>query len=304
MGLITTTTRDVRVQAATTSARDYLALTKPRHVLPSTLTAWIAMALAAGGSLPAGRVIGTLVGTALAIAASHAYNALLEKDLDALMDRTRGRPLPAGRIAPRPAFIYATALSFASLAVVYLAANLLASGLALAGILFYALVYTYWAKRRTPWNTLIGGVAGGVPPLIGWAAATGTLDWPAFILFSVMVVWQPLHFFALSLLVADDYRRAGFPMVVAVQGEQATLRQIVVYSVMLVVLSLLLHLLGTAGTLYLSVALALGAVYVGAAVKAARRGPAEAKIWGRWLLRYAFLYLTVLLLAAVLDRTV
>src|SRR5690554_1393496 len=183
MGLITTTTSDARVATATASARDYLALTKPRHVLPSTLTAWIAMALAAGGSLPAVRVIGTLVGTALAIAASHAYNALLEKDLDALMDRTRDRPLPAGRIAPRPAFIYATALSLASLVVVYLAANLLAAVLALGGILFYALVYTCWAKRRTPWNTLIGGVAGGIPPLIGWAAATEALAWPALVLF-------------------------------------------------------------------------------------------------------------------------
>ncbi|BAS25966.1 heme o synthase [Limnochorda pilosa] len=289
---------------ASGSLRDYLAVTKPRHVIPSTLTAWIGMALALDRPLPAGLVVATLAGTALAVAASHVFNAVLDRDLDALMERTRDRPLPAGRIRVLHALAYATGMAVAALAVVAWGANGLAALLTLGGILFYAGVYTYWLKRRTPWNTLVGGVAGGIPPLIGWAAATGTLSWPAAVLFLIMVVWQPLHFFALSLLVADDYRRAGFPMVVAVQGEQATLNQIAVYSAVLLVLSVLLHLVGVAGATYLAVALVLGAVYVGAALRAVRGGPEQARFWGRWLLRYALVYLTVLLIVAVLDRTV
>lgn len=288
----------------TASTRDYVALTKPRHVLPSTLTAWIAMQLAPHDQLPPALVVATLAGTALAIAGAHVYNAILDRDLDALMERTRERPLPSGRVPLSHAVALGTALSAASVAVMAFLVNGLAALLTFAGIFLYVVVYTFWLKRRSPWNTLAGGVSGGAPPLIGWAAATGSLSWPAWVLFGIMVVWQPLHFFALSLKVADDYRRAGFPMVVVVHGEQATLNQIVVYSAILAVLAPLLTVLGVTGTLYLALAVVLSAIYVAAALRAAREGPARAEAWGRWLLRYAFFYLTILLLTAVLDRTV
>ncbi|MFO7254966.1 MULTISPECIES: heme o synthase [Limnochorda] len=297
-------TTAVRATGTTTSLRDYIALTKPRHVLPSTLTTWVGMALAAPGPLPARLVAATLAGTALAIAGAHVYNAILDRDLDGLMDRTRHRPLPSGRVAVWQAAVWGTVLSAASLAIMLLLVNGLAALLTVAGIFLYVVVYTFWLKRRSPWNTLAGGFSGGAPPLIGWAAASGSLSWAAGVLFGIMVVWQPLHFFALSLKVADDYRRAGFPMVVVVHGEQATLNQIVVYSLILAILAPLFTPLGVTGTAYLVVALALSGIYVAAAVRAAREGPARAKFWGTWLLRYAFIDLTLLLVTAVLNRTV
>lgn len=282
--------------------RDYLLVVKPQHVIPSTLTAWVGMALAPSGPLPARLVAATLAGTALAVAAAHVFNALEERDVDALMSRTVDRPLAAGRMPAAHAAAYGAALAVASLAVMAAGVNLLAAVLTVAGILVYDVVYTRWLKRRTPWNTLVGGVAGGIPPLIGWAAATGTLGWPAAVLFSMMVVWQPLHFFALSLLVAEDYRRAGLPMVVVVHGEQATLRQIAAYAVALTALSLVLHLVGVAGYVYLVCAAVLGTVYVAAAVRAVQRGPAEARSRARWLLRYSFFYLTVIFAVALADK--
>lgn len=285
------------------SIRDYVALVKPQHVLPSTFTAWVGMLLAPGGSLLPERVIVTLAGTALAIAGAHVFNAILDRDLDALMERTRARPLPSGRVPVRHAWVLGTVLLALSVLMLALLVNTPAALLTLAGILIYVVVYTAWLKRRSPWNTLAGGFSGGAPPLIGWAAATGSLSWPALVLFAIMVVWQPLHFFALSLKVADDYRRAGFPMVVVVHGEQATLNQIVVYCTIAAVLAPLLTILGVTGTVYLVVALVLSAIYLVAAIRAAREGPARAEYWGRRLLRYALTYLTVLLLAAVLDRT-
>ena len=260
------------------------------------------MAMGAPGALPAGLVAGTLVATALAVASAHVFNALLERDVDALMARTERRPLASGRLAVSHAVTYGALLGLASLALMAACANPLAVALTVAGILAYDLVYTLWLKRRTPWNTLVGGVAGGIPPLIGWAAAAGSLSWAAAVLFLMMVVWQPLHFFALSLLVADDYRRAGLPMVVVVHGPQATLNQIVGYATILMMLSVALHATGAAGPLYLLTALGLGAVYVAAALRAARRGPAEAETRGRWLLRYSFFYLTALLTMALVDR--
>ena len=286
----------------TTRLRDYLLVTKPQHVIPSTLTAWVGLALAASEPVPAGRVVATLVGTALAVAAAHVFNALLERDADALMSRTVDRPLASGRMPTSHAAVWGGVLALVSVAIMALGVNALAAGLTVAGIGVYDLVYTRWLKRRTPWNTLVGGVAGGIPPLVGWAAATGTLAWPAVVLFSMMVVWQPLHFFALSLLVADDYRRAGFPMVVVVHGEQATLNQIAAYATVMTGLSLLLHLLGVTGWVYLAAALVLGTVYVVAAVRAALRGPAEARTRGRWLLRYSFFYLIVIFTIALADR--
>ncbi len=282
--------------------RDYLVVTKPQHVIPSTLTAWVGLALAASGPVPGGRVAATLAGTALAVAAAHVFNALLERDVDALMSRTVDRPLASGRMAASHAAAYGGVLALLSVVIMAAAVNALAAGLTVAGIVAYDLVYTRWLKRRTPWNTLVGGVAGGIPPLIGWAAATGSLAWPAVVLFSMMVVWQPLHFFALSLLVADDYRRAGLPMVVVVHGEQATLDQIAAYATIMTGLSVSLHLLGVTGWIYLAAALVLGAVYVGAAVRAARRGTAEARTRGRWLLRYSFFYLTVIFAIALVDK--
>lgn len=260
------------------------------------------MMLGAEGALPGGLVVATLGGTALAVAAAHVFNAWIERDLDALMQRTVERPLASGRMRASRALAYGAALAMASLGLLAWAVSVPAALLALAGIVTYDVVYTWWLKRRTPWNTLVGGIAGGVPPLVGWVAATGTLSWPAVVLFLMMVVWQPLHFFALSLLVADDYRRVGLPMVVVVHGEQGALNQIVAYAAAITGLSVALHVVGVTGYVYLAAAAVLGATYVRAALQAARRGPAEATSRGRWLLRYSFVYLTVLFAVALADK--
>ena len=280
------------------SPRDYLTLTKPRIMVLLLLTAAGGMFVGAAGVPPLGLLAATLGGLALACGGASALNHLLERDVDARMRRTARRPVAAGRIAPARALEFGVALSALSFVVLASFVNVLAALLAVVGNLFYVLVYTRVLKRSTPQNIVIGGAAGAVPPVVGWAAATGDLALPALFLFLIVFYWTPPHFWALALLIKRDYEEARIPMLPVVKGERETARSILRYSVVLVAISLLPVATRTLGPLYLVSALALGAVFL--ALAAALRldaTPARA----RRLFTYSLAYLALLFVAMAVD---
>ena len=278
--------------------RDYLTLTKPRIMVLLLLTAVGGMFVGAGGVPSAGLLAATVAGLALACGGASALNHVLDRDLDARMRRTSARPVAAGRVAPGRALEFGIALSALSFVLLASFVNVLAALLALAGNLFYVLVYTGYLKRSTPQNIVIGGAAGAVPPVVGWAAATGNLALPALLLFLVVFVWTPPHFWALALLVKRDYEAARVPMLPVVRGERETARAIVRYSVALVAISVLPFAFGALGAVYLAGALALGAVFLALAVALERvTTPARA----RRLFSYSLAYLALLFVAMAVD---
>lgn len=229
---------------------DYITLTKPRITLLVLVTTAAAFWVAARDFSLEVLVI-TLGGTGLASSAAGVFNCLFDRDVDALMARTRTRPLPAGRVQPGAAALWGSLLLLASVMILALGANLLAAGLALFAVLFYTFVYTLWLKRASPWCTEIGGIAGAMPPLIGWAAATGRIDAPALVLFGILLLWQPPHFWALALGRVEEYRMAGLPILPVVYGDGATHRRTVFYTLALLPMSLALYYpLGTTGLVY------------------------------------------------------
>src|SRR5919198_4598364 len=250
-------------------AGDYLEMTKPKVQSLLLFTTVTTMYVAGTPSL--GRVLLTCLGGALASGGAGAINHCLDRDIDASMTRTARRPVPSGRVSPGAAFAYGVALGVASFALLALTVNLLAAILALCGLLGYVLVYTVWLKRRTPQNIVIGGAAGAVPPLVGWAAVTGRVDPAALYLFAIVFYWTPPHFWALSLLMKDEYARVGVPMMPVVRGEAETRRQILLYTCLLGVLTLLPVAFGFFGAIYAVVALGLGAAFVVLAVRLQRR---------------------------------
>jgi heme o synthase len=282
--------------------RDYVALTKPRIMSLLLVTGFCAMIAGARGWPGTGRAAAAMVGLALACGGASALNHFLDRDIDPLMgERTSSRPVASGRVAPSRALEFGLALTAFSFVLLASAVNLLTAGLALAGNLFYVLVYTRWLKRSTPQNIVIGGAAGAVPPLVGWTAATGHLGIAALLLFAVVFVWTPPHFWALALLIRDNYARAGVPMLPVVRGERATARQIVLYSFGLVAATLLPWAWGGAGPLYVVCALALGAVFVWLAERLLRETtPRRAML----LFHYSLLYLALLFAALALDAVV
>ncbi len=278
---------------------DYVALTKPRIMILLLVTALAAMLIAAPGQVSPWVIIATLVGGALASGSASAVNQLLERDIDALMARTRRRPVAAGRVEPAFALAFAILLGFVAFAVLSVFVNLLSAVLAIGGLVFYVLVYTVWLKRITPQNIVIGGAAGAVPPLVGWAAATGRIELPALILFLIVFLWTPPHFWALSLYRRDDYARAGVPMLPVVAGDEVTRRQIVIYTVVLVTASLLLSPFGGMGWVYTVAAVVCGGLFVGLAVDTWRQKTARSAVR---LFGYSILYLGLLFGAMVADR--
>ena len=214
--------------------RDYLTLTKPRVMSLLLLTGACGMVVGERGIPPAGRFAAMLLGLALACGGASALNHLLDRDIDQQMKRTAGRPVASGRVVPPRALEFGLALSAGSFVLLSSLVNPLTAGLALAGNLFYVLVYTRWLKRSTAQNIVIGGAAGAVPPLVGWAAATGNMSVAAIVLFVIVFVWTPPHFWALALLIKRDYAAAGVPMLPVVRGDAAAARQILVYSLGLV----------------------------------------------------------------------
>src|SRR3954468_23060066 len=263
---------------------DYITLTKPKVQLLLLLTTITTMYVA--GDPSPGLVAITVIGGFLSAGGAGAFNHFYDRDIDAQMGRTASRPVPSGRISPRAALIYAFSLQAASFLILATAANVLAACLALAGFVWYTLVYTVWLKRRSPQNIVIGGAAGAVPPLVGWGGGTGGVAPPplggggavpgsvapaALYLFAIVFYWTPPHFWALSLLMKDEYARVGVPMMPVVHGEAETRRQIVLYTLLLTLLTLLPVVFGFFGALYGVAAAALGAAFITLALRVQRR---------------------------------
>jgi protoheme IX farnesyltransferase len=276
--------------------RDLVALTKPKVQSLLLLTTVSSMEIA--GSPSAGKVALTCLGGYLSAGGAGAVNHYYDRDIDARMKRTANRPVPAGRIAPRTALWFGIGLAATSFVLMTLTLNLLAASLALSGFLGYTLIYTVWLKRRTVQNIVIGGAAGAVPPLVGWAAVTGGLDGTALYLFAIVFFWTPPHFWALSLLMKDEYASVGVPMLPVVRGEKETRRQILLYSVLLYAVTQLPFCAGGMGGIYLGFSLVLGLAFMGGAVNLYRRADRKSALR---LYLFSLLYLALLFGAMVLD---
>jgi heme o synthase len=280
------------------SWRDYVTLTKPRIMTLLLLTGAAGMFVGARGVPPLGTFAVTMAGLALACGGASALNHVLDRDLDRLMRRTGHRPVAEDRVAPARALEFGLALMAFSFVVLASLVNVLTAALALVGGLFYVLVYTRWLKRSTPQNIVIGGAAGAVPPLVGWAAATGDLTIPALFLFLIVFFWTPPHFWALALVIKRDYEAARVPMLPVVRGDDETAKQIVWYSLVLVGVTLLPFAWHTAGVLYLAAALLLGALFLRLAWRLWRE-TTTARAGA--LFRYSLLYLALLFVALAID---
>ncbi len=282
-------------------AAAYFELTKPRIIVLLLVTTLAAMLMAAHGIPPLGLVFWTLLGGALSSASAGALNCVYDADIDGLMRRTRTRPIPTGRIAIVPATLYAVALGILAFAILFLFVNPLAAWLSLAGNLYYVGIYTMWLKRRTPLNIVIGGAAGSIPPLVGWAAVTGTLAPAAFGLFVLVFLWTPPHFWSLALMTETDYDKAGIPMLPNVVGEHRTRIEIAIYSVILVLGSLAFYPLHVFGPAYAVAAAILGALFLYYAFHTLRDA---SNAFARELFRYSLVYLALMSLAMVVDRII
>jgi protoheme IX farnesyltransferase len=282
---------------------DLVALTKPAIMSLLLLTALGGMFLAERGVPPFGLLVATLIGGAAASGGASALNQYFDRDIDDLMRRTRRRPLPSHRVPDEWAIGLGLALNIVAFAVLAFFTNVVAALLALSGTLFYIFVYTLWLKRTTVQNIVIGGAAGAIPPLVGWAAVTGSLDLSAWLLFAIVFFWTPAHFWALALLIRDDYARAGVPMLPVVRGEEATAWGILTYAVSLIPLSLLLFIGGGLGLLYLVAAIALGLVFVGLAIRLIRAAAARRRAIARSIYLYSLLYLALLFVAIMVDAS-
>jgi protoheme IX farnesyltransferase len=244
-------------------AKAYLALTKPRVIELLLVSTLPTMIYAERGFPSIGLILATLVGGAFAAGSAGAFNCYIDRDIDKLMHRTENRPLVTGEVTPREALVFSWVLGAAAIAILWFGANPLSAWLGLGAIFFYVVIYTIILKRRTAQNIVWGGVAGCMPVLIGWAAVTGGLDWPALVLFLFIFLWTPPHYWPLSMKYADDYSRAGVPMLGAVAGARTVGSQVVLYAWATVVCSLLLVPVGGAGWVYAVTALASGAWFVG-----------------------------------------
>jgi heme o synthase len=289
-------TTALEVGGARQVVADYVTLTKPRVQLLLLLTTVTTMYVAGDPSV--GLVALTCLGGFLSAGGAGAVNHYYDRDIDARMARTASRPVPSGRVRPGAALAYGFVLQGLSFLLLATAVNVLAAVLALCGFLGYVLVYTMWLKRSTPQNIVIGGAAGAVPPLVGWAAVTGHVDPAAWYLFAIVFYWTPPHFWALSLLMKDEYARVGVPMMPVVHGETETRRQIVLYTALLVVLTMLPVLFGFFGAIYAAAALSLGGWFLVLAIRLQRRADRKSAL--RTYL-YSLAYLAVLFGAMVVD---
>jgi len=296
LSAVTTTTRVARdVNGA---ALAYVRLTKPRIVLLLVITTIPAMILADGGLPSPWLIVATVLGGSVVAGGANAMNMYFDRDIDELMLRTRDRPVPAGQIEPEKAALFGLALALGGFVFLEWTVNLLAAALTLTAFGFYVLVYTLILKRATPLNIVIGGAAGAMPPVIGWAAVTNELAIPAVIMFAIVTLWTPPHFWALSLIYRRDYERAGVPMLPVVAGPEQTKRQIFGYSLTLVGVSLLLPFWGDVGGVYLAAALTLGGGFLYYALRLMRSSSPRA---ASDLFRYSIAYLGLLFCAIAVD---
>lgn len=279
----------------------YVRLTKPRVIELLLVTAVPPMVLAQKGLPSAGLILAVVIGGALAAGGANTINCWIERDRDQLMKRTHGRPLPQGEITPSHALVFGIVLNIVAFALLASVANLLAAVLTLSATLFYVFVYTLWLKPRTVQNIVIGGAAGAVPALVGWAAVRGSVGWPAVILFAVVFCWTPAHFWALALKYRDDYAAAGIPMLPVVRGIGMTTRQIAGYAMVTVAVTFALTLTGDVGRIYAIAVLVLGALFVSRALALVREpSPQRAIQFFGW----SNVYLMLVFVAVAADALI
>ncbi|MDA8400630.1 MAG: heme o synthase [Actinomycetota bacterium] len=286
------------IRSRTSHAAEFVALTKPRIIELLLVTTLPAMVLARRGVPSGWLILFTLVGGTLAAGGANAANMVVDRDIDKLMSRTQRRPLVTGTITPRAGASFAVLLEVAAFIDLWLAVNLLSALIALLAALFYVFVYTIWLKRTSTQNIVIGGAAGAAPALIGWVAVTGRLSWAPVILFAIIFLWTPPHFWSLAVRYKDDYQTARVPMLPAVASIKNTSRQIIAYTAVMWAASLALVPVAGMGAIYLASAALLGGVFMGYALNLARsRSPESAMS----LFRYSIIYLTLLFVAVALD---
>lgn len=276
----------------------YVALTKPRIIELLLVTTVPAMVLAAGGWPSTWLVLATLIGGTLSAGGANAINCYIDRDIDEVMPRTRRRPLPMHRIAPRNALIFGSVLGIAASAFLWGFVNPLSSALAAAALLFYVFVYTLGMKRATPQNIVIGGAAGAMPVLVGWAAVTGTIELPALAMFAIVFYWTPPHFWALALRYEKDYAAARVPMMPVIYGRKETTKHILLYSFLQLAMCLALFSVARLGPLYLGATLVLNAAFIALAVRV-YRNPTPRAAWD--LFRGSIYFLAALFVAIALD---
>jgi protoheme IX farnesyltransferase len=278
--------------------RSYVALTKPRIIELLLVTTLPTMFVARRGVPSAKLMVLTMVGGALAAGGANAYNMILDRDIDKVMHRTRNRPLVTGAMTPGAATVFASLLEIAAFFELWLTVNLLSAVLAVSATAFYIFVYTILLKRTSSQNIVIGGAAGAVPVLVGWSAVTGSLSWTPVVLFAIIFIWTPPHFWALAIRYREDYETANVPMLPVVATFKRTARQIVVYSVLLVACSLLFAVVGHMGPLFVVAAIVLGAGFLASAVRLERETTERAAMA---LFHYSITYLTLLFAAMAVD---
>jgi protoheme IX farnesyltransferase len=279
---------------------DYYQLTKPRLILLFLITTAASMWVASHGQVDLWKFAITLFSGACAAGSANTINCLYDRDIDATMERTSTRPLPAGRIQPWAAAVFAIALAATAFLLLAHFVNLLSAGLAMSGIAVYIGVYTHWLKRSSPQNIVIGGAAGAIPPLVGWAAATGELSWAAWVLFAIIFVWTPPHFWPLAMMIEEDYAKVNIPMMPVVEGAKSTAWQTFYYTLALLPVTLLLvYPCRVAGPLYGMIALVLGLLFIQKAVQLIQAP--EDKAMARSVFKFSILYMMILCLGMMLD---
>lgn len=280
--------------------QSYWQLTKPRIIILLLITTAGSMWIAAEGRVDPLLLLVTLLSGALAAASANTINCLYDRDIDYEMERTRHRPLPSGRIQPRDALLFAIALAVLSFTLLAVFANLLSAFLAMSGIATYVVVYTHWLKRHSTQNIVIGGAAGAIPPLVGWAAVTGELSWAAWVFFAIVFFWTPPHFWALAMMIREDYAKVKVPMLPVIVGDAPTARQIWIYTLLLIPVTLLLvYPLHVMGAVYTAIALVLGGVFA-AKAWALLRSPSDQQL-ARSLFKYSILYMMLLCAGMAVD---
>lgn len=280
--------------------QSYYQLTKPRIILLLLITTAAGMWVAAKGEVDPLLLVITLLGGTFASGSANTINCIYDSDIDYIMERTRWRPIPSGRVKRRDALIFAITLAVLSFTLLTVFANLLAALLAMSGIVFYVLVYTHWLKRHSVQNIVIGGAAGAIPPLVGWAAVTGSLDWSAWLLFVIVFLWTPPHFWALAMMIRDEYAEVGVPMLPVIEGDEATAWQIWLYTLILIPTTLLLtYPLQATGVVYGVIAIFLGGLFVQKSWQLLQT-PTDRQV-ARSVFKYSIFYMMLLCAGMVVD---
>jgi heme o synthase len=290
---------EINMQPARSSFSNFLALCKPRVTMLIVFTAMIGMFLATPGMVPLQILLAATVGIGMASGAAAAFNCLVEQAIDAKMARTRGRPLPTGQVTSKQTFIFASIMASTGLAILYVFVNPLTMWLTLATFVGYAVIYTVFLKPATPLNIVIGGLSGAMPPALGWAAVTGTVSPEAWILVLIIFAWTPPHFWALALYRREEYAKSGLPMLPVTHGEEYTRLQILLYTIILVAVTLMPFAMRMSGFIYLASAAILNAVFMWYALSLYRK---YSDALAKSMFKFSILYLTLLFAALLVDH--